>query len=122
MPNCETYGNDCFKTLVDGRYENISLYPHCVRGCLSDCERVEYRVDGHYKTSERHLKLNKNCVNLHVLKLVFNSPSQSLRSTYGRLKKQALSTGGPNSTVRLESLVEESEAYAEIFPSFLMKF
>ena len=122
MPNCETYGNDCFKTLVDGRYENRSLYPHCVRGCLSDCERVEYRVDGNYKTSERHLKLKKKFVNLHVLKLVFNSPSQSLRSTYGRLKKQALSTGGLNLTVKLESLVEESEAYAGIFHRFLTKF
>ncbi len=41
---CETYGNLCFKSIVEGRYEDRGRHPGCLKGCPLDCERVEYRV------------------------------------------------------------------------------
>ena len=43
-PICEYYGNKCFKTLVDNRYEMMAENG-CNKVCLVDCERYQIKIE-----------------------------------------------------------------------------
>ncbi len=58
---CETYGNYCFKDVVENRLK----LPQCGSKCLPDCQRVSYKVEEAEK---------KRCAdNAHGALVIFNA-------------------------------------------------
>ena len=57
MTMCELFGNHCFKTTVDGRYDG-QIKNRCETRCLPDCE---YQVYLPAKSVPKRIERQKDC-------------------------------------------------------------